>query len=246
MTGPVAGAPKERESWRGELESMGASPEAVKQLGDLFHQHKGGGEIQTAADKEIGEAANSDTPLGEAIRRQVSLEEAIFEHWENVAKNELADRREAAAKKELKWEWDNGMGNKDAYDDMEHQWRVEHQYKYDQMREPTVFYRKGGFDKDVVPTSLNSSGAQSHSVTGSAQPHFEPTHKFTAQEMRDAGYRILGGYGYNQMGYSGESEVTWVKIGKSKSEDSSLNKLVRDTAFISARAKRRTQIHLHL
>lgn len=197
------------------LMDNGADSDAIDEMDKLFDQHRWGEGHQEIADAKIAEEINKDTPLGKALRIQSAVETELLDRYEKM-RNDLADKTEAASKKEMKESWEEGWGRKndDAYSSWEEQWNVEDAYKIEDMREPLKFYRKGGLDKDVVPTSTNKYGAQSHAVIGSqsAQPHFEPTTEKTSMEMKAAGYQVLGGLGYIQMGYSGENEITWVKV----------------------------------
>jgi SPP1 gp7 family putative phage head morphogenesis protein len=194
---------------------MGHSETTIAEVRQLFDFHRHGGPSQEKADLEIVRHLSEGTEIGKALRDQIRMEEGLREYWESTGRHVQKEKEKQQERSDLEYKWKNGMGNTDAYSSIEDQWEVEHAYKFKPLGDK-LYYRKGGLDKDVVSTSENSSGAKSHSVSGSTsvQPHFKPTNKFTAKEMHAAGYRVLGGFGFNQMGYSGEAEVTWVKIPK--------------------------------
>ncbi len=195
------------------LVDRGADMEAVKEMDQLFTSHKWGKEHQDIADKRIAEEFDKPTKLGKALRIQSELETELLVAWEKY-KPHIAKIHEEETKKEMKEAWDYGYPKKNdwAYNSWEEQWEIEHKYEVDNLLKPTRFYRKGDATKDILPTSLNPEGAQSHTVIGDAhQAHFIPTHEFTIQDLISKGYRVLGGLGYIEMGYSGESEVTWIK-----------------------------------
>lgn len=198
----------------------GADEASIEKMDRLFDIHRWGGESQAAADAEIHKGLGEDSPFGKTLRAQVAIETAIAVRYDALKRTKIADRAERESKAEMKEAWEMGWGpkNADAYTSWEHQWDVEESGAIKRLREPTRFYRKGSDDKDILPTSLSSRGAQSHSVIGSAaQPHFSPDHSWTLQEMIGKGYKILGGFGFIGMGYQGESEVTWVKVSSQKS-----------------------------
>ena len=201
-------------SWSKVLKENGAEDPAIEEMSSLFDRHRWGKEHQERADAKIAEALKSDTPLGKALRIQVEVETELLRRWES-SRGKMADLADNDSKALVKDLWDMGIGNNDAYSSWEEQWKVEEAYKTERLRQPMKFYRKGGLDKDILPTSLKSSGAQSHSVTGSVQPHFEPDHAWTSKELLDSGYKVLGGFGFIQMGYPGESEITWAKMSGS-------------------------------
>jgi hypothetical protein len=206
--------------WKSTLESNGADPDSIKKIEKMFDRHKWGGDGQAAADAEIFDAAFEDSPLGKTMRIHIAVENAVFDRY-NALQPEIIDKMEERSKEAMQEAWEIGWPpkNDDAYDSWEHQWKTEKEFEFREMRKPMQFYRKGGASKDVLPTTLNEEGAQSHAVIGEQdnQPHFKPDHKWTASELRSEGYTILGGIGYNQMGYSGESEVTWIRTKKGSS-----------------------------
>lgn len=197
--------------WERAVIDHGGDKDSIQQMTRLFDLHKWGGDSQTLADKEIYEQFNSDTPLGKSLRAQSAVEEEILRIWDEVKDERLSNLRKKSRKdmREL-WE-DLRAGNNDAYGSWEEQWDVEEAHEY--RPKPLLFYRKGDSDKGVIATTTKASGAQSHAVIGSQsqQPHFVPNKAWTAEQLHDMGYRILGGFGYLNLGYSGESEVTWVK-----------------------------------
>lgn len=183
MIGAVAGKKGDRESWSGELIARGADPKAVDELEKLFTYHKWGKEPQNDADSTLAKEVNKNSDLGKVIRTQMGLEDQIYLYYSQT-KNKHVDKLEDRAKEELKWMWDNGLGNNVAYDNMDQQWKAEYQYQFDKMRLPLRFYRKGDLDKPVISTSLNSEGAQSHSVTGSPQPQFTPNNSYSYEDLK--------------------------------------------------------------
>jgi hypothetical protein len=194
------------------LKSLGAEQEAINELDKLFDYHRHGGSSQEYADQKIFEELNKSTPLGKAIRAQIQLEEYIHSELERT-RDDWVNHHEAESKRQMKAAWEGKYPpmNDDAYENWTEQWETMEKYHFDEMRKPTTFYRKGGATKNVLATSTNPEGAQAHSVTGAYQPRFEPDHQWNAKELQSLGYRILGGYAYGFMGYSGESEVTWIK-----------------------------------
>lgn len=196
------------------LQANGVTNEAIQEMDHLFDHHRWGEGNQAVADKQIAEAINQDTPLGHALRTQVAIETELMERWES-ARPKLFEVAEKQSKKEMKEAWETGRGPKNeyAYNSWEEQWDVEESYKFHGAKEPVQYHRKGGMDKDVLSTSLSEAGAQSYAVIGSQenQPHFESDHHWTSKQLKDAGYKVLGGFGYTEMGYQGEFEITWVK-----------------------------------
>jgi DNA topoisomerase-1 len=212
LSGPLGGI------WKQVLESNGVDPAAIQEMEQLFDSHRHGDGIQERADKEIADALHTDTPLGNALRTQVAVETAVLAKYEKL-RPVLADRQDARSKADMKEAWEHGYApkNDDAYGSWEEQWEVEEKHETRELREPMRFYRKGSLDKDVVATSTNSSGARSHAVIGdpSSQPHFKPTGSWTSAELKAEGYMVLGGVGFKGMGYSGENEVTWIRVRES-------------------------------
>lgn len=202
--GPLAG------KLESTLEAHGVGRPEIEQMKSLFDGHRHGEGSQEHADAEIAKHFNDPgSKLGHALRTQSAIEEAIRQEYEATRGERLAADREKSMRGTER-DWKEGLGNKFAYDSWREEWDAEHAYKFEDPG-PTRYYRKGGLDKDVVPTSMNKTGAQAYSVTGATQPHYEPNASWTAEEMHAAGYRVLGGFGFINMGYSGEDEITWIK-----------------------------------
>jgi predicted ABC-type ATPase len=196
-----------------ELRRAGATDAGIEQFNSLVDQHRWGGDGQQLADQNFMDNLWADNDLGSAIRANIAIQEATIEAWNKSLGQQYFDRLAKDEMRNVEWMHENGMIDTEEYPTPKAYFDAKKadEYKFEPMR----FYRKGE-EKDVMPTSTNPEGGQSYSVTGAAQPKFNPDRSWSYDELQKNGYRVLGGFG-QQFGYQGESEVTWIKADDSKS-----------------------------
>ena len=188
------------------MSANGVSEEHYRKAQDLMYAHNATtnpGEDGT--DAKLYKAFNADDETGRALRLYASLNEHYAEKtnfapsldWDNVYKNidKAADS----------WDTSKAFFTSGSFFNSAKDYK---NFLQKQQSGELVAYRKGGWEKNVLSTTMSSEGAKSGSV-------FKPTGFRTYSEMRKDGYRLLNSLrGTIGNTAAQEREVVWIKVKK--------------------------------
>jgi RNAse (barnase) inhibitor barstar len=169
------------DEWNSHFAELGYKEEDVKELDTLLRGHGAGGDTQKVVDARLAELANEKSSLGDTLREQIRLEDALHEEYIKSL-DSLWDRTQMLYEDPL---------------------RVDFEAGYEKL------YRMGDVGKAVQSWTRHPGGAQTSPITDPGS-RMTPDSVIDVRDLQSKGYHVLGGY-TKMMGAPGEGEITLIR-----------------------------------